>query len=307
MRAYWIALTLAVVPATPAGAMPHCFGAAARDPEHPCVNHRLDSVAIPSPDAALLQPSAPCRVVRRTDPAVCAFGRSDKTATVALLGDSHAVHWRAALTRVARAERWRGMSITRTQCPFTLARKAHGACRGFARRTLRWLGHHRSIRTVFVSANDGVSLVAPRATYRETQMREYMRAWAALPPTVHEVYVLRDVPEASIRTAPCVKRAVAHHRTVGVACARPRSHALKTDYEAVAAARYAASPYSDHRVRLIDLAPFMCDDRRCFPVVGGALVIKDRGHLTRTFSATLGPYLRRAVERLRQAGQATPP
>jgi hypothetical protein len=48
-------------------------------------------------------------------------------------------------------------------------------------------------------------------------------------------------------------------------------------------------------VKLIDLTPFMCDDRACFPVVGGALVIKDVGHLTRTFSATLGPFLGRAV------------
>ena len=41
----------------------------------------------------------------------------------------------------------------------------------------------------------------------------------------------------------------------------------------------------------------MCDDSRCFPVVGGALVIKDIGHLTRTFSRSLGPFLGRAIDR----------
>jgi hypothetical protein len=45
----------------------------------------------------------------------------------------------------------------------------------------------------------------------------------------------------------------------------------------------------------------MCDRENCFPVVGGALVIKDIGHLTRTFSATLGPYLDRAITRLQSA------
>ena len=49
----------------------------------------------------------------------------------------------------------------------------------------------------------------------------------------------------------------------------------------------------------MDLTPLMCGERRCFPVVGGALVIKDHGHLTRTFSATLGPFVQRAVQRLR--------
>ena len=42
----------------------------------------------------------------------------------------------------------------------------------------------------------------------------------------------------------------------------------------------------------------MCDRTRCFPVVGGALVHKDRGHLTRVFSTTLGPYVLRALNQL---------
>ena len=51
-------------------------------------------------------------------------------------------------------------------------------------------------------------------------------------------------------------------------------------------------------MKLIDLSNFMCDDEHCFPVVGGALVIKDIGHLTRTFSRSLGPFLGRAISRL---------
>jgi hypothetical protein len=41
----------------------------------------------------------------------------------------------------------------------------------------------------------------------------------------------------------------------------------------------------------------MCDDSNCYPVVGGALVIKDIGHLTRTFSTSLGPFLGRELKR----------
>jgi len=39
---------------------------------------------------------------------------------------------------------------------------------------------------------------------------------------------------------------------------------------------------------------FMCDRRRCFPVVGGALAFKDGQHLTDVFATTLGPYLLRS-------------
>ena len=44
-------------------------------------------------------------------------------------------------------------------------------------------------------------------------------------------------------------------------------------------------------MKLVDLTRFMCDRRRCYPVVGGALVHRDVGHMTRTFATTLAPYL----------------
>jgi hypothetical protein len=49
-------------------------------------------------------------------------------------------------------------------------------------------------------------------------------------------------------------------------------------------------------VQVIDLTHFMCGRRRCFPVVGGALVHKDPTHLTRVFATTLGPYLLRRLK-----------
>ncbi|MDX6718625.1 MAG: hypothetical protein QOJ63_879 [Solirubrobacteraceae bacterium] len=85
----------------------------------------------------------------------------------------------------------------------------------------------------------------------------------------------------------------ARRRNPAVRCARPRRGALLPDLAAVA-----AEQTNSDRVKLIDLTPFMCDDDECFPVVGGALVIRDVGHLTRSFSATLGPFLGRAIARL---------
>jgi hypothetical protein len=48
---------------------------------------------------------------------------------------------------------------------------------------------------------------------------------------------------------------------------------------------------------VIDLTPFFCSSKQCFPVVGGVLVHKDQDHLTQNFSRTLGPYIGRAVDR----------
>ncbi len=51
----------------------------------------------------------------------CYFGVAPSATreSVALLGDSHAEHWRAALDVVAQAKHWRVVAITRGGCPLT--------------------------------------------------------------------------------------------------------------------------------------------------------------------------------------------
>ena len=79
---------------------------------------------------------------------------------------------------------------------------------------------------------------------------------------------------------------MARHRALTRACGVPRRHAVRPD-PAVAAARASGA-------HVIDLTPQFCDARRCYPVIGGALVHKDADHLTQVFARTLGPFLDRA-------------
>lgn len=296
MRGLALVLTALWIAAAPASAHPRCFGAAARDPEVPCANPAQDRTVTPGPDAALLQPLAPCTIVQRRAPEVCAFGPRRHTPTVALIGDSHAQHWTAALTAYGRAAGWRGVTLYRSRCPFSFARKVDHPCRFWVDRDVRYLSQHPAIHTVFVSSDVRSAVDATPALGRETKIAGYIAAWRALPATVTEIYVLRDPPNVTLRTRGCVKRVLRHGGTPGLACANPRADVLLED-PAVAAALRLASP----RVRIVDLSPFMCNADSCFPVVGGVLVTKDIGHLTRTFSATLGPYVQRAVTRLRTA------
>src|SRR4051794_24133230 len=83
-------------------AAPRCFGAAARDPWRPCMNPALRVTVTPTPSAALLTPNAPCRLTQMDAVvSLCLFGL-DRGDDVALIGDSHAEHWRAALEVVAQ-------------------------------------------------------------------------------------------------------------------------------------------------------------------------------------------------------------
>lgn len=286
-------IALVLAPSARPASHPRCFGAAARDAAHPCVNHRLDRTVTPRPDAALIQPGEPCTVSRRRKPPVCEFGAEGVEPTVALAGDSHSRHWAPALAPTGRRDGWRAALLYRSQCPLSLARKRTRSCLGWVRQSVAYLREHPAIDTLYVSAMSTASVDAPREQRDEARIQGFLALWQELPDSIRTVYVLRDVPHASAQTHPCVRRALRRHRVPGARCARDYDDALPLDPEAEAARRDTGG-----RVHLIDLTPFMCSTERCFPVVGGVLVTKDTGHLTRTFARTLGPYLERAVGRL---------
>jgi hypothetical protein len=283
---------------------PACFGAAARDPDHPCANPSRPTSVVPSPQVAGRLPGAPCASIAREGPLpVCRFGvpAGPGVPTVALVGDSHAGHWRAALDVVARAKGWHGVSITRTSCPLQQALRdlpnpaRRASCTRWKRDVFAWFAIHPEVSTVFaagLTGGSGVVAAGGRSRFA-TSAAGYASAWSTLLETVGRVVVIRDTPKALPGTNACIRHALAIGREPGDACAVPRRAALDRD-PAFVAARRMASP----RVRTVNLTRMFCDARRCYPAIGGALVLRDENHMTAVFSQTLGPYLLRAVDRL---------
>jgi peptidoglycan/LPS O-acetylase OafA/YrhL len=282
-------------------AKPSCFGAAARDPEHPCSDRKLRYRVVPTPAVARNKPNAPCRIIEKRSVQVCAFGVSEKraTGTIALVGDSHASHWRAALQVVARRKRWRGLSLTHTSCPFSrairkLVEPDRSRCIRWRSELVGWFRRHPEVSTVFVSQLSGGTGIETKARDKfGAEMAGYVGAWKSLPASVEHIVVIRDTPNVGGATDVCVERAIARHQRAGVVCAVTRSRALNRDAAATAAARMKTP-----RVQVVDLTRFLCDRGPCYPVIGGALVYKDANHLTTVFGTTLGPYLERLLDRL---------
>jgi peptidoglycan/LPS O-acetylase OafA/YrhL len=282
---------------------PRCFGAASRPPGGPpCVNPQLADQVVPSPVEAASAANASCQVVERLGRVrACAFGKPAKGAaeTVAVIGDSHASHWRAAFDQVAADRNWHGLSVTHTGCPFSRATAAlvepeRTACVQWNQDVIRWLSRHPEIHRVFVAGHTGGDVVGHKgADAFDAQVAGYRRAWQALPQTVQQVVVLRDTPKMRSATLDCVQGAMDAGRPPATTCAVPRATALEPD-PAVAAAGQGVG----RDVRTIDLTETLCDRRSCYPVVGGALTFKDVDHLTTVFASTLGPYLQRAVQAL---------
>ena len=153
-----------------------------------------------------------------------------------------------------------------------------------------WFKRHPEVHTIFVSALSGGNGVVSGGL--EAEVRGYIGAWRKLPRSVERIVVIRDTPKVRGDTDVCIERSIARKRAAATACAVPRSSALARDAAVVAASRVRSG-----RVHTADLTRFFCDARTCFPVVGGALVYKDNTHITTVFAETLGPYLRRTVER----------
>lgn len=265
---------------------PRCFGAGARAGRHPCVDRDLRREVIPGPYAAQVTPDFPCERAPGGHTAIgpCRFGYPHGRPRIALIGDSHAAHWRAAVDVAAKVAGRRAVSLTSPGCSFSTEvypapTPIPAGCRAHTREALRWLRRHRGVDTVITSSSAG----------RGLSTAGYRSVWSLVPRSVRRILVIRDVPRVTHATAGCVaavKRRGAS--SVGV-CSVPRAGALPPDTSAQAAAG------AGGRVRLLDFTRFFCGRSRCYPVIGGAYVYRDFNHMNPVFGSTLGPYLLRAL------------
>jgi hypothetical protein len=292
-----------LTPAATATAPTPCFGAAAMDPSHPCTNPSLS--VVPSVADRLALTASGCRKTAPAPGVDCEFGtRSSRPhRTIALVGDSHALHWRGPLAIVARALRWRAYSLWSPLCLLSTTAKymepiVRPKCLQWNRDVRRFLARHREISTVFISQAVFIPLFPPpgRSAFA-AKVAGFTGAWATLPKTVRHIVVIRDVPGTADETFDCVARVVAAAgEQAGTACREDRRAVLPAD-PAMTAARLART----RRVQPVDMTRWFCDAQYCYPVIGGVLVHRDRNHMTIDYARTLGPFLLREVRRLMAA------
>lgn len=291
-------------------AVPDCFGAASRDPARRCENPALRNSVDPPPERAKIESGSFCDAIERTRLiTACGFGTmpDDAGQTFALIGDSHAANMKSALAVLTLAKRWRGISIFRAGCPLTLGApilpspQRSRQCRDWNRQVVSWLGNHREVKTVFLSAHAGARVKRKRGrSAKHSAQAGYRDLIRTLRRMRRRVVIIRDPPASTNRLLQCASRAMASGRRSQTTCTRPRSASLLPD-PLVDAGRSLRSS----KVTLIDLTRQFCDSRRCFTVIGGALVRHDESHLTQAFAVTLGPFILRALERRAALENAT--
>jgi peptidoglycan/LPS O-acetylase OafA/YrhL len=272
---------------------PACLGAAALDPLKPSC-HDVDSgTPVPNPVAAFGDKPKTCmQAIDRSALEVCASGPAVANAKrqVAVIGDSHAMHWMSALQLVAEQQQWHLTALLKGSCPLTDAVRTStpaqaASCVAWNKEVRRWLVEHPEVHEIFVSASS-LNTVVPAAgrSWQQTAVQGYLSAWDDLPGSVKRIFVLRDIPRPRPDVVACAQLAVQKGEDTRD-CGRPASKAILDDLEARAAAQ------SDRGLVLLDLNRYFCSSGYCSPVVGGAFVYRDGHHMTATFARTLAPYL----------------
>jgi hypothetical protein len=218
-----------------------------------------------------------------------------KNPNLALVGNSHAIHYLPAILSLAAKNHWKVTTYFANKCfpttvPLELSERETANCLAWGKWVLadtKAAGYDLVVTSNREGAAPlGVSRSKGYPVWKKGYAR-YVREWLD---AGTRVLVIRDNPYPG-HTNTFVPDCVARHQNDFRACSAPRDAWLKPDPLADAA-KGAHSP----RAQVADLTAMFCTSR-CLPVIGNVLVYRDRSHLTATYSRTLAPYLAPYVRR----------
>ena len=218
---------------------------------------------------------------------------------VALVGDSHAEHFLAALSQLSRANDWNLVLYKKSSCrptlpSFTSAIPADSepACLDWKQRVIDHIAASPGIGLVITSsASRRYNFTDPPTTHPAIS-DGYRGAWRAWRAAGKRVLVISDVPLSYTAAGKRVNvpTCVAAAGSLVDPCAKPVDRLGTADPMTVAAT-------GNPDVEFLDLTPVFCDATLCHFVVGGMVTHRDDNHITPTFAATLQPLIGAAAQR----------
>ena len=302
-----LALSNPSPPAAPYG--DECFGAAATNPDADCpiilppdwaaaaAFARADTA---DPGAGVGE-TRPCETGSSDGSRVyeCRIGNFDDPArTVALIGDSHAHQYDAALARISEDLHWNVLVYVRSACAGTGDESIYfrprpwdaADCAAWGQKVIRSVVENPEVDAVFVNAYaDKDAYVTGGTTEGSTQSaigpEPYIAMWDKFISVGKEVIVLSDTPKPIGNVPECVELQKAID-PCSVASDTALPHLVMKE---------AAERMDSPSITFVDLASRFCFAGECPPVIGGVVVYYDDSHLTKTYSRTLGPFIEDAL------------
>ncbi|MFJ6026148.1 acyltransferase family protein [Pseudarthrobacter sp. NPDC092424] len=279
-----------------------CYGPGALQPANDC--GPVSGMEAPSPGPATVakQNTEPaykgCQTgITESEVLSCNLGVDKDTAetTVAIVGDSHATAWFAAMDELAKLQRWHVKTYTKGSCPASTAIRvlpsettdeAQRTCVEWNRKVNAQLEADRDISTVFTASYSTAYTfkAGPDSPTKDPAVDGFKETWRKWMDAGKEVVAFDDVPRTNGEFVPTC---LANNPDDPLACAVPRTEA----YPANTAIGNAGRAMRAEGVRQISLREQFCDEKICYPVVGSMIVYRDYSHLSAEYSKALVPYI----------------
>lgn len=223
---------------------------------------------------------------KQTVPA-CTYGVSGATATIAVLGDSHAAQWFPALQTFALHHGWRLRYFAKLGCPpaaIPLRNGASGDCDPWRDQAIAAIVATRPSLIILT----GYHYLAPDgAGDGDDLWREgLITTMNALGDLASRVLILGDTPTQGVDVPECLAQSL---QAVSI-CVSPRSYGVRIGrllVEQEVAAQFGAAS--------ADVSDWLCTSDACPVIVGNMLVYRDRNHITTNAAEFLAPLMDAAL------------
>ncbi|WP_213814333.1 acyltransferase family protein [Glaciihabitans sp. dw_435] len=280
-----------------------CFGAAAMEPANKCADpFATTGVMTPTfaktdlneiPDS---RGGTTCEAIAEsTDIRTCEIGSSTQpTRTIAMLGDSHVMHYMEAMRAITEHQDWKVLTFVKSSCGATGASDVvlndlaadQSACAEWGTAVVDEIIANPAIDTVMFSnsanrysQDDGANPIT---------VARYQAVWNKLIAAGKKVLVIADVPRTQgVNIPDCL----VENSADPTLCDTTSDVALTPDVMAQAAATYT----SGTSLTLLDMTDKYCVDATCHVRIGGVIVYADLSHITNTWARTLAPYIEAAL------------
>jgi hypothetical protein len=224
-----------------------------------------------------------------TESPQCVYGDPNSATTAILFGDSHAAQWLPALQRIADANDWRLVALTKSGCPpvplnvwNAPLNRPYRECNQWRQNAIQRIEDERPAYVFVASARD-YQVVDDRGNpqpfdatlpqWQDALQRVLTRLHAAAGRTV----MFAETPRFDADPVECLAR----HERVD-ACTDPAFRHIDFDYSQLEADAASAAG-----VDLISANDWLCPDQVCPLVMGRYLVYRDTTHVTATFMQVL--------------------
>ncbi|MFC6291910.1 hypothetical protein BHU61_02200 [Macrococcus epidermidis] len=205
---------------------------------------------------------------------VCKYGKvKDYKYTLAILGDSHSAHWLAAANKYAEQNDIRIIYATKSGCLLTTSKvQNYESCNAWNKQIIPAIKRYRP-EVVLTKANN------TQNGYRHDE--GINEKFKELADNNMKVFAIRDTPYFKVNIPECLRK----YGRKSIKCAVPKSHIPP---RAAWIDRMKAQP----NVKYVDYTNLICNKGKyCFPVQGNVIMVRDRHHLTNTYSSTFGYYI----------------